>query len=186
MAEVPRWSDAHCQTIQFQPFTFYPDKQVHVQISVSHVNDTSQVHDAAVSWVEDVSDSNFTFCVMESGRNEGPPHGFAAVEYMAYQGAPSGGLAGVVSIPEWWTGTKCQDVDISSVRTDKFWQEKFMSNIFLKRNFENVIQDVCHFQNNFKSISTRDSSIGFGNNFSKAGLFTAHFNVCMGTKFSHR
>ncbi|XP_028411847.1 uncharacterized protein LOC114534584 [Dendronephthya gigantea] len=111
--KVPRWSDAHCQTVEFDPLTFYPDKPVHVQTSVSHVNDTSQVHDAAVSWVEDVNDNNFTFCVMESGRNEGPPHGFATVEYMAYQGAPSGGLAGVVSIPEWWTGTKCQLVDIS-------------------------------------------------------------------------
>jgi hypothetical protein len=73
------------------------------------------VHEAAVSWVEDVNVNNFTFCVMESGRNEGPPHGFATVEYIAYQGAPSGGLAGLVSMPEWWTGTKCQNVDISLV-----------------------------------------------------------------------
>ena len=107
VSEVPRWSDAHCQTVQFEPLTFYPDKRVHVQISVSHVNDTTQVHEAAVSWVEDVNVNNFTFCVMESGRNEGPPHGFATVEYIAYQGAPSGGLAGLVSMPEWWTGTKC-------------------------------------------------------------------------------
>ncbi|XP_028415977.1 uncharacterized protein LOC114539542 [Dendronephthya gigantea] len=113
VTDVLRWSDSHCQTVQFDPLTFYPDKPVHVQISVSHVNDTSNVHDAAVSWVENVSENNFTFCVMESGRNEGPPHGFATVEYMAYQGAPSGGLAGVESIPEWWTGTKCQRVDIS-------------------------------------------------------------------------
>ncbi|XP_028412470.1 uncharacterized protein LOC114535298 [Dendronephthya gigantea] len=111
---IPRWSDSHCQTVQFDPLTFYPEKPVHVQISVSHVNDPSQVHDAAVSWVEDINDNNFTFCVMESGRNEGPPHGFATVEYMAYQGAPSRGLAGVVVMPEWWAGTKCQDVDISS------------------------------------------------------------------------
>ncbi|CAB4018490.1 CD209 antigen E, partial [Paramuricea clavata] len=116
VSEVPRWSDAHCQTVQFEPLAFYPDKRVHVQISVSHVNDTTQVHEAAVSWVEDVSVNNFTLCVMESGRNEGPPHGFATVEYIAYQGAPSGGLAGFVSIPEWWTGTKCQNVDISPER----------------------------------------------------------------------
>ena len=102
--------------MQFEPLTFYPDKPVHVQISVSHVNATSGVHDAAVSWVEDVSDNNFTFCVMETGRNEGPPHGYATLEYVAYQGAPSGGLVGEVSLPEWWTGTKCETVDISSVR----------------------------------------------------------------------
>ena len=119
VTEVPRWSESHCQTIQFDPLTFYPDKPVHAQISVSHVNDTAQVHDAAVAWVENVNINNFTFCVMESGRNEGPPHGFATVEYIAYQGAPSGGLAGLVPIPEWWTGTKCQNVDISMVNLSK-------------------------------------------------------------------
>lgn len=113
--EVPQWSESHCQTIKFEPLTFYPEKSVHVQVSVSHVNDTKEVHDAAVAWVEGATQDNFTFCVMESGRNEGPPHGTATVEYMAYQGAPSGGLAGVVSIPKWWTGTKCQKVDISTV-----------------------------------------------------------------------
>ena len=118
VADVPNWSHSHCQTVQFDPLSFYPDKHVHVQISVSHVNGSGQVHEAAVSWVEDVSDSHFTFCVMESGRNEGPPHGFASVEYMAYQGAPKGALAGSVLIPEWWTGSKCQRVNISSVRTN--------------------------------------------------------------------
>ena len=112
--EIPRWFNSNCQTVQFDPLTFYPDKRVHVQVSVSHVNSTTQVHDAAVSWVENVNVNNFTFCAMESGRNEGPPHGFATVEYIAYQGAPSGGLAGLLSIPEWWTGTKCQNVDISA------------------------------------------------------------------------
>ena len=88
--EIPRWFNSNCQTVQFDPLTFYPDKRVHVQVSVSHVNSTTQVHDAAVSWVENVNVNNFTFCAMESGRNEGPPHGFATVEYIAYQGAPSG------------------------------------------------------------------------------------------------
>ena len=114
--EVPRWSDAQCQFVHFDPLTFYPDKPVHVQVSVSHVNESaSQVHDAAASWVENISENGFTFCVMESGRNEGPPHGFATVEWMAYQGAPQGGVSAVISIPEWWTGTKCQTVDISGV-----------------------------------------------------------------------
>ena len=87
-----------------------------MQVSVSHVNDSkSQVHDAAASWVENVSENGFKFCVMESGRSEGPPHGIATVEWIAYQGAPEGGTSGVISIPEWWTGTKCQKVDISGV-----------------------------------------------------------------------
>ncbi|XP_028411848.1 uncharacterized protein LOC114534585, partial [Dendronephthya gigantea] len=111
VADVPNWSRSHCQTVKFDLLSFYPDKPVHVQISVSHVNDSGQVHEAAVSWVEDVSDTHFKFCVMESGRNEGPPHGFATVEYMAYQGAPSGGLAGSMLIPEWWTGSKQKEIN---------------------------------------------------------------------------
>ncbi len=113
--EIPEWSESHCQTVQFEPLTFYPDKTVHVQVSVSHVNQSDRVHDAAVAWVENVTVNGFAFCVMESGRNEGPPHGEATVEWMAYQGAPGAGLTGEVSIPNWWTGTKCQTVDVSAV-----------------------------------------------------------------------
>ena len=116
MKEIPQWSESHCQSVRFEPLTFYPDKIVHVQASVSHVNQSDRVHDAAVSWVENVSIDGFSFCVMESGRNEGPPHGEATLEWMAYQGSPTGGLAGKVSIPHWWTGTKCQKVDLSAVR----------------------------------------------------------------------
>ena len=112
--EVPEWSESHCQNVEFEPLTFYPDKSVHVQVSVSHVNQTNRVHDAAVAWVENVSFHGFSFCIMESGRNEGPPHGEATLEWMAYQGAPGGGMAGEVSIPYWWTGTKCQTVDVSA------------------------------------------------------------------------
>jgi hypothetical protein len=114
--EVPQWSKSHCQSVQFEPLTFYPDKVVHVQVSVSHVNQSDRVHDAAVAWVENVNVNGFSFCVMESGRNEGPPHGEATLEWMAYQGAPSEGLAGKVSIPYWWTGSKCQTVAVSAVQ----------------------------------------------------------------------
>jgi hypothetical protein len=114
--EVPQWSESHCQSVQFEPLTFYPDKVVHVQVSVSHVNQSDRVHDAAVAWVENVNVNGFSFCVMESGRNEGPPHGEATLEWMAYQGAPSEGLAGKVSIPYWWTGSKCQTVAVSAVQ----------------------------------------------------------------------
>ena len=117
MKEVPEWSESHCQNVEFEPLTFYPDKSVHVQVSVSHVNQTNRVHDAAVAWVENVSVHGFSFCIMESGRNEGPPHGEATLEWMAYQGAPGGGMGGEVSIPNWWTGTKCQTVDVSAVCT---------------------------------------------------------------------
>ena len=50
-----------CQRVIFPPFSFYPDKEVHVQITVNHWNSTrtNYVHEAAVSWVENVNYRNF-------------------------------------------------------------------------------------------------------------------------------
>ena len=47
-----KWSDWKCQTVAFPPYRFYPDKQVHVQITVNHLklNDSVTVHDAVTSW----------------------------------------------------------------------------------------------------------------------------------------
>ena len=45
----------------FPPFSFYPDKEVHVQITTNHWNSTRRnfVHEATVSWVENVNYQNF-------------------------------------------------------------------------------------------------------------------------------
>jgi len=43
------------------------------------------------------------------------PKANVTVDWMAYQGAPVGGVAGEVRISQWWTGTTCKAVNFPSV-----------------------------------------------------------------------
>ena len=75
------------------------------------------MHEAVVLWVEDIRENNFTVCVTQAGRNE-KKNGqeFATVDWLAYQGAPDGGVSGEMDMPTWWTGTNCRAVSLPSVR----------------------------------------------------------------------
>ena len=50
------WAVTACEEIEISPYNFYPDKPVHVQVSVNHVNyiDAAYVHEAVVAWVENI------------------------------------------------------------------------------------------------------------------------------------
>ena len=117
MPHIPSLGYSHCEVIHLKPFVFYPDKSVELQITVNHIDtsDTSYVHDAAVSWVENVAYDQFTACVMVAGYNERKSNANVTVDWMAYQGAPVGGVAGDVRISQWWTGTTCKTVRFPSV-----------------------------------------------------------------------
>ena len=51
-----------------------------------------------------------------AGRNDRNIKEFATVDWMAYQGAPDGGVAGKTRLPEWWTGSKCKEITLPQVR----------------------------------------------------------------------
>ena len=122
MPHIPSLGYSHCEVIRLKPYVFYPYKPLEVQITVNHVDtsDKSYVHDAAVSWVENVSYDRFTACVMAAGYNERKSKANVTVDWMAYQGAPVGGVAGEVRISQWWTGTTCKSVNFPSVSTFSF------------------------------------------------------------------
>ena len=113
----PIWAEDQCETFNFQWFVFYPHSKIHVQLTVNHVNysDASFVHEAVTAWVESVNIIQFTACVTRAGRNDYPADSFASVDWIAYQGAPTGGISGEELFPTWWTGTICQTVTIPSV-----------------------------------------------------------------------
>ena len=117
MPHIPSLGYSHCEEIRLKLYVFYPDKPLEVQITVNHIDtsDKSYVHDAAVSWVENVSYDRFTTCVMAAGYNERKSKSNVTVDWMAYQGAPVGGVAGEVRISQWWTGTTCKSVNFPSV-----------------------------------------------------------------------
>lgn len=91
---------------------FYPDKALELQITVNHIDtsDKSYVHDAAVSWVENLNYDRFTACVMAAGYNERHSNANVTVDWIAYQGAPVDGVADEVRLSQWWTGTTCKSV----------------------------------------------------------------------------
>ena len=117
MPHIPSLGYSHCQVIRFRPFVFYPDKPIQVQITVNHIDtsDMNYVHDAAVSWIEDVTYEQFTACVMAAGYNERKSRANVSIDWIAYQGAPVGGVTGEVPMSQWWTGTTCKTVNFPSV-----------------------------------------------------------------------
>ena len=96
---------------------FYPDKPIQVQVTVNHIDtsDMNYVHDAAVSWIEDVTYEQFNACVMAAGYNERKSRANVSIDWIAYQGAPVGGVTGEVRMSQWWTGTTCKTVNFPSV-----------------------------------------------------------------------
>ena len=54
-------------------------------------------------------------CATAAGRNDRDTKEFATVDWMAYQGAPNGGVTGNTRIPEWWTGTRCIEINLPKV-----------------------------------------------------------------------
>ena len=117
MPHIPSLGYSHCEVIRFRPFVFYPDKPIQVQITVNHIDtsDMNYVHDAAVSWIEDVTYEQFTACVMAAGYNERKSRANVSIDWIAYQGAPVGGVTGEVRMSQWWTGTTCKAVNFPSV-----------------------------------------------------------------------
>lgn len=121
LVRVPKWTDSACETVIFPPYRFYPEKKVHVQVTVNHMklNDSVTVHDAVTSWTENVNTKNFTVCVMQAGRKEDNLNPFATVDWLAYQGAPPEGMTGTTKMQKWWSGTECADVTYPMVGTRK-------------------------------------------------------------------
>ncbi|XP_073251856.1 uncharacterized protein [Porites lutea] len=116
MPHIPSLGYSHCEVIRLRPFVFYPDKPIQVQITVNHIDtsDVNYVHDAAVSWIEDVTYEQFTACVMAAGYNERKSRANVSIDWIAYQGAPVGGVTGEVRMSLWWTGTTCKTVNFPS------------------------------------------------------------------------
>ena len=133
LLHVPKWSDSSCKTVAFPPYRFYPDKQVHVQVTVNHMKlkDAITVHDAVTSWTEKINSNNFTVCVMQTGRKEETVNPFATIDWLAYQGALRDGLTGKVQLQKWWSGTNCADVTFPKVGFETFLsQRSFFSSCF--------------------------------------------------------
>ena len=111
-------SDVQCKSAVFLNNTFNDYRRVHVQTTINYFNESgSFVHDAAVTWTENISTGGFSACVLKSGRldRHTPDNGLTFVDYVAYQGSPEGAVAGEESLVSWWDGTHCRRVNIPEV-----------------------------------------------------------------------
>ena len=52
---------------------------------------------------------------MAAGYNERKSRANVSIDWIAYQGAPVGGVTGEVRMSLWWTGTTCKTVNFPSV-----------------------------------------------------------------------
>ena len=74
-----------------------------VLASISHGKESLSVHDSAVVWTSDVTQSSFRVCVLESGLGT---NGSAIVNWIAFRGATSGMLDGIASFSTFTNETK--------------------------------------------------------------------------------
>ena len=115
--------EVQCRMVIFKPADFTSDSAVHVQVSVNYYNATGNfVHDAAVAWAESITYLNFSACALKAGRNDRltPDKGLTYVDYIAYQAAPKGAVAGEESLSKWWDGTTCTQVGLPQVERSAF------------------------------------------------------------------
>ena len=101
-----------CKKISF-PYPFYGGQQVKVFASFGHAVASSSNRYGAAIWVESVSTSGFTACVLEFGDGS---NGTAEVNWVALQSTPPESQLGTASLKTWTTGTECQKIDFQTVR----------------------------------------------------------------------
>ena len=79
-------------------------------------------------------DDNVTVCVTQAGRNE-KKNGqeLATVDWLAYQGAPDGGVSGSMDMPTWCSGANCGTVSLPLLLSVTNWHTMFKLGIAFSR-----------------------------------------------------
>ncbi|CAH3038598.1 unnamed protein product, partial [Porites lobata] len=108
--------DVQCRLVEFKASFDANRGSVHLQTTINYFNYTgSFVHDAAVTWVENVNITAFEVCALKAGRAERvtPDGGITFVDYIAFQEAPVDTIAANIPMKNWWEGTQCQMIPLS-------------------------------------------------------------------------
>ena len=101
-----------CKNITF-PYPFQGEQQVRVLASVGHTVRSSTPRNGAAIWIEDVTASGFTVCVVEYGQGS---NGTTEVDWIALKSALPGSQLETASLDPWTTGTKCKTIVFKQVR----------------------------------------------------------------------
>ncbi|KAK3731881.1 hypothetical protein QZH41_008568, partial [Actinostola sp. cb2023] len=160
LSHVSSFAESHCEVVSLKPYTFYPDKPVHVQLTVNYINTSlpAKVHDATVTWTEKVSTDNFTACITKTGRDDKQTNDITSVDWIAYQGAPNGGVTGKERFTQWWTGTKCRTLSLPS-----FVSENYRTLMVLIH--EEIDVDWMAFETLHRPLFSEHDSVYFANDY---------------------
>lgn len=96
-----------CKVIYF-PSPFYGGQQVTVLASVGHTTKSQTPRNGAAIWVEAVTASEFTVCVLEFGNGVNRT---MEVNWLSFQGSLGGSQVSSTSLNSWTTGTVCKRID---------------------------------------------------------------------------
>ena len=103
--------DFYCQYVSFTN-SFSSGTPVRVFASINYGNESSEVHDSASIWVEDVKSSRFKVCLVQGGRGSELN---TTIDWFAFQGSQSGVHHGETGFKLFTTGTKCNRVTFPQV-----------------------------------------------------------------------
>ena len=82
-------------------------------MTVQNQSPKNNVYEAAVGWVEGVTQTQFTGCVVIAGK--GFSYRKLSADWLAFQGTPSGLQTGRMAVPIFTTGSVCVDTYFSTV-----------------------------------------------------------------------
>ena len=100
-----------CKVISF-PSPFYGGQQVKVFASVGHTVKSQTPRNSGAVWVENVTASEFTACVLEYGNGSNRT---LEVNWLSFQASLRGSQSGTTSLNSWTTGTECTRIDFQQV-----------------------------------------------------------------------
>ena len=100
-----------CKVIFF-PSPFYGGQHVTVLASVGHTVKSQTLRNGAAVWVEAVTASKFTACVLEFGSGSNRT---LEVSWLSFQASLRGSQIGTTSLNSWATGTECKRIDFQQV-----------------------------------------------------------------------
>ena len=101
----------YCTNVQY-PQAFSSSGNIRVLASIGHGKESASVHDSAVVWTSNVTQSSFRVCVLESGLGT---NGSFIANWISFRGTPSGMLDGTASFSLFTSGTKCETVNFAKV-----------------------------------------------------------------------
>ena len=102
-----------CQYVSFSN-SFTSGTPVRVFVSVNHGNESSEIHNTSLVWVEDVTTSRFRACVVRADQGF---DGNITIDWFAFQGSQSGVEHGETRFTLFTTGTKCKKVTFYQVKS---------------------------------------------------------------------